>query len=479
MRLEKKIAILTLIVLVACAAVHAQQKDPRVNPPVAPLPPLAPNESSSVADAKTTSAATPAATPARPERPASEIEQVGLGLWGAGQSLFTANLGVSFTGDSNASANAGPSQLRSAVRINGDASLLRNWRQATLSMNYSSGGTLYNSGSGLNRQSHVFGFRYGLVGRGWSLTLNDSFSLLPESSFGFWSTAGGVLLPGAPGQVQSQLNPLLVPNQSILTGIGRRVSNTFAGQVSYSLTPRSSLAISSSYGILRGLNSNLLNNHQWSLGTAYSYLWTSRDSVSLTYSHSGHGWDNSDFGISADTLRVGYSRQLTGRLALDVGGGPHISRFRNPVAGSGTRVSSSVRVGLQYQMSDTHLDVSYMRGITGGSGVLLGAHTDLVQGGMSKRLSRMWTMFVRLGYARNVSLFQSTGLTNQYLFKGWHAQTGFSRPVGRYAHMALSYGVNGEQSNSSFCLGTVCGRSALRHQFGLSFHFSLPPIALE
>lgn len=467
-----------LATLFAGAVVHAQQRDPRVNPPLAPLPPLTQSESSST----TATGPEPAATPAKSEpRPASDIEQAGLDLWGSGRSMILYGFRVGFLADSNPTANAGASRLKGVTTIGWNASLLRNWRTSTLSLDYNSGVQLYNTRTSENRQGHNLGLRYSLTGPAWTLTLRDSVSLLPESSFGFWAGTGSLILPGAPGQVQSQLNPFLVPSQSILTGTGRRISNAFAGQVDYAVTHRSSLSFSSSYGILRGLESALVDSHRWSVGATYNYLLTGRDSVSLSYDHSSFGFDQSDFGIASDGLNVGYVRQLTGRLSLSVGGGPHISQFRNPVAGSGTRVSSNVRAGLQYQLRNASLDVSYMRGITGGSGVLLGADTDLVEGGMSKQVSRMWTMSTRLGYARNVSLVQSTGLTNQLTFNGWHGEVSFSRPLGRHARMGLSYGANGQQSNSSVCLGGTCGRSFIRHRFGLTIEFApqFPPIVLE
>ena len=366
MRLEKRIGTLLLVVMVACAVVHAQQKDPRVNPPIAPVPPLTPAESSSTVEATPE----PAAAPAKSEpRPASDIEQSGLGAWGGGRSMFTAGFRVSLHGDSNANTSAGASRLESAATIAGNASLLRNWSTSTLSLDYSGGSTLYNTRASLNRQSHEFGLRYSLMGRAWSVTLRDSISLLPEASFGFGAGTTNILLPGVPGQVQSQLNPLLVPNQSIFTGTGRRISNTLAGQVGYTLTRRSSLAISASYGILRSVESNLTDNHRWSVSTAYNYLLTGKDSLSLSYAHSGLGFEKTQFGISGDTVSIGYARQLTGRLSFDIGGGPHFSRFRNHVAGDGTRFSASVRSGLSYRLSDADLDFSYTRGITGGSGV--------------------------------------------------------------------------------------------------------------
>lgn len=475
MRLEKKIGTLILALLVACAVAYGQQKDPRVNPPVQPLPPLTTGESSTT----TETSPEPAAAPAKPEqRPVSEIEQLGLGLKG-GRSVLTSRLHVAFQGDTNASASAGASILRSSSTLGGNVELMRDWGRSSLSLNYAGDGTLYNSRAGLNRQSHSLGLRYNLAGRSWSLTLRDSVGFLPESAFGFNTQAGGSLLPGVPSTVQSQLNPLLVPNQSILNGFGQRISNTFAGEVGYVLSRRSNLSVSSSYGILRGLGSGLVGNDRWSLGLGYNYQLTGRDSLSMSYSHSGSSFKGSDFSIQGDTASVGYTRQLSGRLALQVNGGPYVSRFQNPVAGDRTRLSFSMGSSLSYQLADASLQLSYTRGITGGSGVLLGAHTDQFDGGISKRLSRMWNGALGLGYARNVSLVQSTGLTNQINFNTWHGRVDVSRPVGRYARMGLSYGVTGQASNSSFCQGAACGQSSIRHRFGLSFDFSFRPIALD
>jgi hypothetical protein len=474
--LEKKIGTVILALLVLSVAAAGQQKDPRVNPPVQPLPPLPAGESST----STGTGAEPA-TPADPQekRPASEIEQLELGLGSGGRSLLTSGFRVTFHGDSNANASAGTSRINSGGTFTGNVSLIRNWGRSALTVSYNGGGTIYNTRNARYRQGQVLGLGYSLAGRSWRLSFQDRVSFLPESSFGYGQGATGVLLPGAPGGVQAQLNPLLVPNQSILSGYGRRISNTSAAQVAYTLNRRSSLFVSGSYGFLRGVGSNLIGNDRWSVGLGYNYQFSGVDALSVSYSHSSSSFSNTSFGYSGDTMSLGYSRQLSGRLALQVSGGPSINRFRNQVAGNRTRVSGSIRSSLHYQLVDSRLDLTYTRGITGGSGVLLGAHTDQIEGGISKQLSRMWGASLRLGYAHNESLVQSTGLTNQFTFNGWHSNVSFSRPLGRYTQLGLSYGVTGQKSNTSFCLGSVCGRSTIRHRFGLSFTFGLPPIALD
>src|SRR5258705_1636725 len=84
--------------------------------------------------------------------------------------------------------------------------------------------------------------------------------------------------------------------------------------------------------------------------------------------------------------------------------------FRVPIANSSRRVSGSGRGALIYGLERGSVELSYMHGVSGGSGVFTGSDLDQVNATWNRQLSRVWRGSVNFGYARNRQILSENGL---------------------------------------------------------------------
>jgi hypothetical protein len=476
-----------LVVIGLCGTVApAQEKDPRVNPPVSPLPPLQLGESSSKPTGNTPPETTQQAGPGEPEsQPLSGVEQWTAESANKGRSFLVRTLRVYALADTNPFGSRQGSSIGEAVNLSGDLSLqyLRGSRDFTLM--YAGGGMLYDSRTDLNQSYQQLQLREAIAGRRWRFVFNNSFAYLPSSSFG----NAGVpaldqlrsVLTGGTNLSVAQLDPRLVPNQSILSGSTARVTNTFAGQVEYALGPRSSITASGSYGFLRFLDSGFNNSNQAVFNTGYNYALTARDKVGAIYSYSLIRFENLDRGIDSQFFHASYGRRISGRLAWQISAGPQVSAFQNPGVATQRVVSWSLITSLNYQLEKGSLGLLYLRSVTGGSGVLLGAQTNQVESNWARPLSRVWAGSLSFGYARNTGIQRLSGFQNlnDLRFNSWYASVRVSRPWGRRTRMNFNYQLLYQNTNSSICIANDCGRITVRHSFGVGFDFNFRPIPID
>jgi hypothetical protein len=479
--LRMLVAVLTLALCLPVA--WAQQKDPRVNPPVAPV-----GESSSKAPESTTSAPAPAPAPAQqPDtRPLTGVEDFSLGSPGGGRSYLVPSFRITQGFDTNNLDQAGSSNFNHQSNVNASVQLQRIWSRYTLAANYVVGGVMYSGQNGARSPVHNMILSQTIQGRRWSALISDTFGYLPESAFGLggFGGVGGIgPLPGSSlgnnfGGNLGSLNPILVPNQTIITERATRISNQVMGQFSYAVSPRMSWNVSGGYGILRFLGDGFTNSSNSSFRTGMNYQMNAHDSLGVVYGFGASRFTGTTRAFNTHTVHVSYGRRLTGRLALQFSTGPLISQFRNPLTGSGTRLSWSTSTMLRYAMQDMDVSLSYYRTITGGSGVFLGAQSDVISVNLARELTRTWSMGMDFGYAHNSSLRElNTGGKASATFNSYRAGVSFSRPVGRYASLSLGYNLN--YQNQGACATTVCNGRVLRHAFSLGFDWQFHPISLE
>jgi hypothetical protein len=130
--------------------------------------------------------------------------------------------------------------------------LLQAWRHAEFDLSYSGGGFFSTDSTASNGHYHQLGLVQQFDWRRWSLAFLDQFADLPETQFGF-GAGTNLSLPGVGGSLGASLPTLqgsYLPNQSIYSAIGPRYSNAFVTQIGYRISPRSSLTVAGSYGIL-------------------------------------------------------------------------------------------------------------------------------------------------------------------------------------------------------------------------------------
>ncbi len=471
-----------IIAFAACTApAWTQQDDPRVSAPSQPLPPLKDSSSRMNADASDPGAVPAGIVP--DNRPLSGAQQYGLGTPGVRRNILGGSVQFRETADTNStSAPGGSSDIQSASYLTGNLAVRHLWRNSELEATYSGGGGLYNTRSDLNQVSHQVGFSERVTLRRWGFLLSDQASYLPESSFGFNGLGTPIAVNsglGAFGSQFSNLNPLFDPNQSILTGRARRISNVVLGEVQYSVSARTSVTASASYGLLHFMGAGFIDDHNWMVRGGYNYALNPRDTLGLIYAFSEMSFNVNDSKIDNHSAQLAYGRRITGRLALQLSAGPQITTFRNVATNPGAQVSWSAGASLNYRRSRSNLFLSYLRGVTGGVGLFEGAKRDEVQAGVTRTLTRTWTGSLSAGYARNTAIGQLTQGLSEFKLNSWTAGAGLDRPLGRRMSVFLSYNFQHQDSDTSICITGSCGTALQRHQFGLGLNWTIRPIAID
>jgi hypothetical protein len=360
----------------------------------------------------------------------------------------------------------------------GNLSLVKNWRQALTSINYSGGGYVSTTGSqGFDNYQNLSFFQDFRSAR-WDLSLVDAFAYLPQSQFGF---GGGTNLgqPGTGGTLPVQAPGVGGgPSQDIFSAVGARYVNTTAAQANYTLTARDSLTFSGSYGLLHFTDSGELDNDTFTGGMGYNRQLTKADTIGIVYNFGAFHYSDDPQAFGSHSVGVAYGRKITGRLALQLSGGPQVNTYRIPVNGSSNVVTGFGGANLSYGLRNGTITLSYHHGLSNGSGVLVGSKMDQVTLAASHRLGRVWTGFTNFGYSRNTSLGNVTSAATA-TYNDWFVGGGLSRPFGRDVTFALAYSANFERSNLPGCTSTACNTDFTQQMISLSLQWHTRPFVLH
>jgi hypothetical protein len=396
--------------------------------------------------------------------PAISISQLGQIVPGApGQTILT---GVSVAGGS--------------LKFN------RTWSEYQFSALYS-GGETFNLGYGaastfFGTTSPHYQFHNLVVtqeadwGR-WRAVLQDSFAASPGAAF----TSQGMGGPGLAAQFSSLLGASLnslaatyVPSETINTGDQMRYRNAILGQVEYSFSRRSSVTFSGSYGLLHFTGTGYVSSSIVDAQAGYDYQLDPSNSVAILGSYGKVGYTG---GGSSTTDYVGalaYGRKITGRLAFQVAAGPQeIQSAGGGPLGNFHLLFAWVNSSLSYARRRSSVSLSYVRGLTGGSGVFQGATSNTFSGTATYRFTRFWTGSINGGYALNNSLAPAGVATAQ--FDNWFAGANLGRQIGQHVQINFNYGATMQVSPAT-CPVVSCGGTGLQQFFGMTVNWHLRPI---
>jgi len=387
---------------------------------------------------------------------------------------ITAGLSYSELFDSNFGNSTGGSAWDEISTIGGQFGLTRMGAGSALTLSYTGGGYIDPKHSGNDSTYHSFTVSEALQFRRWTLQLVDSFSYLPESSFGFGGAGGA----SSPFLGITLLNPNLVPGQGIITGPSNRFSNTAFGQISYLQSQRSTWTFGGSYGLLHFTNSGFLNSADYEFSAGYNYMLTSKDTIGFSYTFDATRFSPALASINNHTISFNYGHHISRALSLQVGGGPQLNDFV-PVTGPslGLRVQYSVSAGLSYLHGRTATSVSFSHGVTGGAGILIGANTDLLSVGVSHPLGRYSSISGSFGVSQNSTLAQAAGPSSSYTSE--YASAAFTRGLGTQASIFANYSLIHQSTNAGACSTPACGPQFNRHQIFVGFSWNMRPVALR
>jgi hypothetical protein len=263
-----------------------------------------------------------------------------------------------------------------------------------------------------------------------------------------------------------------------------RFTNVVLGDVVEDLSPRSSITVAGSYGLVHFTDSaaGFINSEQAGGQAGYNYTLGPKDQIAVLYGFYAFHFPG-EAGADNITSQVGqfmYGHRVSGRMDFVVGAGPQWTRTQDPLTGTVTTLSASGRVMLRYRFRKATTALSYERFDTNGSGLFAGAKTDVVRASIGRPFGRLYQARADVGYSHNKRL-QTASLgvdanSFDYLFAGLAVHRQFGHNWGAF----LAYQWNDQILDSSVCTpGVPCNRISVRHvlTFGVAWHFR--PIRID
>lgn len=427
-------------------------------------------------------------------RPLAGALDLTIGAPKTAHDFWTPYFDVSSAIDSNPLSPTGGTGWTTWTSFLGGVNLNRISGNSDLVLTYLGGDSVSTGGGSSNAVMQELGIVDRISFHRTAVTFLDQLVYLPEVAFGYAGLGGPDLANG--GSIG--LSNGFAPNQSILTALGQRVSNSFATEVDGYLTPRSSITAVGSYGLLDFFgnpDANLNNSKEATAQVGYNYLLSRKDTIAVIYRFDALRYDHITQSINDNSVQLSYARRLTGRMALQLSGGPDIAFSQTPLPGSlGSSTPVAVTPGstpgktrqffwdlnsfLTYQLKRASIGLAYSHGVTGGSGVLAGAVTDNVNGSVSRQFTPTVTGDFSFGYSRNngLTIIQTTLTPAQQTFNYFFAGADVHHTFGRALNVFVGYQANYQNSNAQFCIISPCSTSYIQHQISITFGWHPRPI---
>jgi hypothetical protein len=420
-----------------------------------------------------------------------------------GRSYFVPGVQVSEGVVSNTlgPANGG---LDTVTRVLGSADLQKLWRNYQVGLDYI-GGVAGNIGPlppdlGRVNQVDALSLDQRVPWRTGQLSVRDSFTYLPEGSFGF-NSFGGAASIGAPlgvgmegtglgGGIAGGAPAGIYLGGGQFGGNQRHIENLSTVDVVQAFSPRSTVTLAGGYDFVKfypkSNNPTLINSQQTSGQVGYNRILTRSDQIGVLYAFQELHFPNRSSGtIEVHVWNVLYGRRLTGKLNLTAGGGPEILQVRTPpftflllgiipitIPGSTQRsLSGSGHVTFSYILSArTSVNLGVSRYVSTGSGFLAGANTDAARLSLSHTFARRWGSDIDGGYSYNSRLqnLSAGSVTSARRYQYWYLGGLLNRQLGRHFEVFANY----QFSNSGIPIcstGSVCGSHEQIGSVGLNW----------
>jgi hypothetical protein len=408
------------------------------------------------------------------------------------RSMLLGGVEASESLDSNIGSDARPA-LHSVTRGLGGLTLQRLWNRYQFAAAYVGGVGFYNrAGDGL-KQIQELQAQQAVLWRTGQITMRNSFSYLPEGSFGYGSYggSGGFRLGlGGLGEGMGMLGSGFGGHYGILgsaqfgsLGQAPHITEVVVVDAVQGLSPRSSVTAAGSYGLVHYTDSSqgFINSRQAGGQAGYSYSLGHKDQVAVSYGFQSFqfpglvGADN----VTANVVQGMYGHRVSGRMDLVIGAGPQWTRIQDPLQGASSRLSVAGRFTLRYRFRETSTALSFERFDTGGSGFFAGAQSNIARAEAARKLGRRYNGQVDLGFAHNQRLQSSTlevaATSYNYAFAGFAVRRQFGYNWGAF----LGYQWNDQVFDTCPVPGTGCNRISVRHvlTIGVDWHFR--PIRID
>jgi len=423
--------------------------------------------------------------------PISAIDQPGLEPHAAPESFLLPGLHFSESLDSNVGNSLGGSSFSTVTRGLGSLTLQKLWKNFAVAADYVGGAAYYaRSGIGLE-QLQQLDVDTRINWKRGQLAVRDSFSYLPEGTFGASAYGGeGAYSAGLGGMGSSMLGAGAFGGQNnafngggngVSVGQVPRLTNLGLADVIENLTPKSSVTLSAGYGIahfygdvtsLTGSPANIffIGSREATAQVAYDRILNPKDQIALSYGYQGFDFATANSAFHSNVVQLMYGHRVSGRMDLTIGVGPQFTHIDElapvcdylgiPVLGvpptqctssgfnltfvpqKANHTSLSGRISLRYKFPKTTLSVSFQRYNTNGSGLFAGSLSNIAHLDAERPLSRVWSVFGDLGYSKNQRLQLAGTAVNAKSFTEGFAGAGLRRQFSRSLRGFVSYQFN-------------------------------------
>ncbi len=459
--------------------------------------------------------------PASENPPLSGLDMPSLEPHAAPLSYLQPGATISESADSNVAGAVGGGSVRSVSRALGSLTLQRLWSHYDLALDYVGGVAYYNSNGLGFKTLQQMDFDQKITWKRGQLSVRDSFSYLPEGTFG--GSYGSLGSQGIESLGNSAFGSFWGGTSLGSLGLAPRILNVSLVDVTENLTPKSSVTAAGGYAFTHfygndvSTGGSFIGSSQVSAQVGYNRLLSAHTQVALVYGY--QGFDFSVFGTAfhSHVIQGMYGHRISGRMDLLLGAGPQITfidtqgavcsdptvplllcTFLGDTLSSttfkNTRIGVAAQARLRYKFPKTSMDLKYERFETSGSGLFAGSQSDIVSLSANRPLSRVWRGTVDIGYASNsrvqplteaqvnecttanVSCPANDANAYKYGFVGGALQRAF----GRNFHGFISYQFNELSFDRSFCVGsTTCSRISNRHVGTIGLDWTPRPIRID
>jgi hypothetical protein len=416
--------------------------------------------------------------------PLAGAQNLTLGVPSFRHSFLLPSFGISSQGQINPYGPGQPNSpdLVGSTYLTGRLALNRSWERSNLSLDYLGGGSFSTDPNQGNAGIQSLRFSDTSHWGRWSVMFGDQLNYTAQSPFGFGGLGSlnnlGVDLASAGGSDPSFRDNFL-PGQSILIDGSTQISNAAIGEVDYAISHRAFLTFAGSYGLLDFINAGFQNSSYAAFQGGYTYLLDRKNSIGVFYRFNDTMFPGFSQRIDDHSVQLTYARRIVSRLSFQVGAGPDAVIYKSPLAGSSTVANWTASTSLNYQYRHLFTGASYNHSVTGGSGLLTGAQTDLLSGYLNRAFNSDWEGSFWTGYSRNHVLEQTMPSAGNTAPRAWYATAQLKRRFVRYGTLFVAYSASGQSSLSSLCTLSACRVSSLTSTVSLGYNWGLRPIVLE
>jgi hypothetical protein len=463
--------------------------------------------------------------------PISAIDLPGLEPHAAPESFLLPGLHFSESVDSNVGNTLGGSSTSSVTRALGSLTLQKLWKNYDVAVDYIGGAVYYaRKGVGLEQLQQLDVDNRINWKRG-QLAIRDSFSYLPEGTFGFGAYGGGGAYNSGLGSLGAGMlgagafggqNNAFNGGSGISVGQVPRLTNLGLADIVENLTPKSAVTVAAGYGLVHffgdinsatltggttQVNISFIGSREYTAQIGYDRVLTPKDQIALSYGYQGFDFSTAGTAFHSHVIQAMYGHRVSGRMDFTIGAGPQFTHIESngvvcslpgvpmelcaifggtpiPVTQGANHIGVAGRASLRYKFPKTSLTLSYQRYNTNGNGVFAGSESDILHLDARRPLSRVWEIFADLGYAKNKRLQLNGSAVNANIFTYGYGGVGLHRQFGRNLRGFVSYQFNDSAFDTSCpvpnSLNTApCSNRSQRHVGSIGLDWTPRPIRLD